>query len=292
MLQSKYITKEETVTHSNFNWKARDGKTIYAQYWHAGENMKAAILLIHGLGEHSSRYDNWSKMFAKEGISVLTFDLRGHGKTPGKPADTYDYNKFLEDIDLLVEHGKEMFKDKPLFLYGHSFGGNLTVNYAISRQLDINGLILTSPWFELSSMPPRYKVLAAKLISRILPGIRGANGLKAENLSRELRVVHNYRNDPLVHDKITVGLFRKTYENGLIAKRSIYKINVPLLLLHGTADNITSVRASREFVMNSGTKTKFVEIEGAYHELHNDNDSDREKVFKIILDWLSEHIKQ
>jgi alpha-beta hydrolase superfamily lysophospholipase len=228
-------------------------------------------------------------MFAKDGISVLAFDLRGHGKTPGKPGDTSDYNKFIYDIDLLIKQGKKIFKNKPLFLYGHSFGGNLAANYAISNLLDISGLILTSPWLELSYIPPRHKVIMAGILSRFLPGARASSGLKPEDLSRELRIAHNYRNDPHVHNKISVGLFMKAYENGMVAKRSIYKINVPLLVLHGTADNITSYKASREFVMNSGAKTNFIEIEGGYHELHND--SDKEKVFKTIYDWISEHIK-
>ncbi len=290
MLQSKYWQEENIVKHEEFTWTAVDGKELYAQCWHAGENMKACILLIHGLGEHSSRYDIWSKRLAMEGFSVLSFDLRGHGKTQGKPADMSDYNKMLNDIDLLVEKGYEICDRKPLYIYGHSFGGNLTANYAISRQTNIKGIILTSPWLELANTPPRHMRLMANILSRFFPRIKTSNGLRPEDISRELKEVHKYRTDSFVHNKISVGLFAQAYERGLFAKRSIYKINVPILLIHGSADNITSYSASREFVMNSSKKTSFFSIEGGYHELHND--SDKEKVFTIIVEWLNKQIQQ
>ena len=162
------------------------------------------------------------------------------------------------------------------------------INYAISRTLDLSGIIVTSPWLELAQLPPRIKILGASLLGRFMPRMIAKSGLKSEYISRELREVHNYRSDPYVHGKITLGLFLKAYENGLLAKRSIYKINFPLLLIHGNADKITSCNASREFVMNSGKKTTFIEIEGGYHELHHD--SDRERVFETITNWLNKQI--
>ncbi len=288
MLQKKILTECNSVGYSELKWETYDGKELYAQCWSAGKKMRAGILLVHGLGEHSSRYDQWAKQFVKKGISVLSFDIRGHGKTPGKPADTYKYKLFLDDIELLIQKGKEFCKGKPLFLYGHSFGGNLTANYVISRQVLPDGLILTSPWFELSTVPPRFRHIIASIVNRFMPGLKANNGLRPEHISRELREVHKYKKDPYVHNKISVGLFMRAYENGLIAKRSIYKINIPLLVMHGTADNITSCNASRDFVMNAGKKTTFVEVEGGYHELHND--SDKENVFNTILNWLNDQL--
>lgn len=290
MLQKKLLTESNAFSYTELTWEAFDGKELYAQCWHAGNNMQAGILLVHGLGEHSSRYDQWARQFAGKGFSVLSFDIRGHGKTPGKPANISNYKLLLDDIELLIQKGQEMCKEKPLFLYGHSFGGNLAANYVISRDILPDGLVLTSPWLELSTIPPRFKYLAASILSRFMPKIKASNGLRPEHISRELREVHNYKKDPYIHNKISVGLFMKAYENGLIAKRSIYKINIPLLVMHGAADNITSCKASREFVMNAGKKTTYVEIEGGYHELHND--SERETVFQTILDWLINQLIQ
>lgn len=288
MFQSKPLHRKFDVLHSEYNWKSNDGQELFAQCWDAGPEAFAGILLVHGMGEHSTRYDKWATRLAENGFSVLSFDMRGHGKTPGVRGSASNYNLLLKDLDFLIEKGKIICNQKPLFLYGHSFGGNLVINYAITRTTQVAGIIVTSPWLELTQMPPRHKVFAAKILYRFVPGIISKSGLRAEFISRELREVHNYRTDPYVHDNISVGLYMQAYERGLIAKRSIYKINVPILIIHGTADNITSCKASKDFVMNSGDKTTYIEIEGGYHELHND--SDREKVFKHISDWLNSQI--
>lgn len=288
MLQKKLLTESDLVIHDDYRWITKDRKELFAQCWHAGERMRAGILLVHGLGEHSSRYDEWSRNFARKGYSVLSFDLRGHGKTTGKPADTYNYSTIRNDISLLITKGRELFRNKPIFLYGHSLGGNLAAHYSIIRPATFDGLILTSPWLELSTPPPIHKFIMANILSQIAPWVKSPNGLRPEDISREIWEVHKYKKDPLIHDKISAGLFMKAYKNGLLIKRSIYKINVPLLIIHGSGDNITSFKASKEFVLNSGKKTTFVAIEGGYHELHNDNE--KETVFNTILNWLNKEL--
>ncbi|HBH47128.1 MAG TPA: lysophospholipase [Bacteroidales bacterium] len=287
MLQSN-LRKEYNLNHVKFQWQARDGKELFAQKWDAGKNSRAAILLVHGLGEHSSRYAKWASKLVEEGISVLSFDFRGHGQTPGKPGQISDYHKLLNDVDLLIEKGKDEFKNQQLFLYGHSMGGNLVANYAIMHTTDLCGIILTSPWFELTNIPPVLKLNSALFLSKIMPWVVARSGIKPEHMSRELREVHMYKSDPLIHDKLSLGLFRKAFEQGKVAKRSIYKINAPLLVMHGTSDQVTSYKASREFISNASDKTTFVEWDGGYHELHNDIESD--KVFLKLMQLLNELI--
>jgi len=288
MLQTK-IREDFSNNHEVFSWDTPDGKKLYAQLWSAGKKTRATILLVHDLGEHSSRYTRWAAQLVNEGISVLSFDFRGHGQTSGKPGKIWDYTKLLDDIDILVTQGKKLFQNTPLFLYGHSMGGNLVANYAITKAIDLNGIILTSPWFELSNLPPRFKLSSALFLSKLMPWVLANSKLRPEYVSRELREVHLYKNDNLVHDKISLGLFRKAYEQGQIAKRSIYKINSPLLVMHGSDDQITSCQATREFIRNASERTQYVEFEGGYHELHND--LDREKVFTQLLDWINGQLK-
>ena len=152
------------------------------------------------------------------------------------------------------------------------------------------GIILTSPWFELTNLPPVLKLNSLLFLSKIMPRLIAKSKIKPEHISRELRQVHLYKNDPLVHNKISLGLFRKVYEQGIVAKRSIYKINAPLLIMHGSHDQITSCQASRDFIMNASEKTSFIEWEGGYHELHNDIESDR--VFLHLIQWLNEKIQE
>ena len=221
---------------------------------------------------------------AKKGFTVRSYDMRGHGRSEGKIGYSSGYHKLLNDLELFINNGKAEYADIPFFLYGFSFGGNLAVNFAIQTNSEISGLIISSPWLELAKKYSPVKITLAKLIGAILPGVLVNNGIKAEDISRDLRAVHHYRTDPLVHDRIGIRLALQIMEAGRKASMSIYKINVPLLVMHGSSDNITSCRASRDFVRNAGERTTFIEWEGGFHELHND--LDQEKVFNSLVDWL------
>ncbi len=284
----KELQHDSLISYAQYTWLASDGQELFAQKWDAGKSAKAAILLVHGFGEHSTRYTNWAIRLAKENISVLTFDIRGHGQTPGKQGNISDYNLLLNDIQLLVDKGKSEFKNIPLFLYGHSMGGNLVASYAITKNADLAGIILTSPWFELASLPPRIVISTILLTSKLMPWFIGKATVKPEFISRELREVHQYKTDPLIHNRISLGLVRSVYEKGIVAKRSVYKINSPLLVMHGSDDQITSCKASREFIRNASEKTTFVEWPGCYHELHHDIDRDR--VFDKLVEWINQQI--
>ncbi len=284
MLQAK-LENIQSSTHKEFDWRTTDNKIIFAQNWDAGINTRAVILLVHSFNEHSSRYANWALKLANEGISVLTFDFRGHGKSEGK---TTSYNQLLNDVDLLIKKGKEIYSNKPIFLYGHSLGGNLIANYIISKHLSMAGVILTSPWFELTNQPPKILFSTDMFLAKFLPGLSRPTPIKADYLSRELKEVYNYKNDQLVHNKMPLGLLRSTHQKGLTAKRCIYKINTPLLIMHGSEDQITSCQASRDFVRNASKKTTYIEWKGCYHELHND--FDRDMVFTRLISWLNDQI--
>jgi alpha-beta hydrolase superfamily lysophospholipase len=288
MLKTELLRKKSEMEHAEYYWKSTDGITLYAQTWLPDSKPKAVINLIHGLGEHSTRYTAWARQFTAKGYIFRSFDLRGHGRSEGKRGYSPTYQKLISDIAAFLEQGKDEFPGLPLFIYGHSLGGNLALNYAIQNVLDVKGLIITSPWFELVNKPSKVKSMIASLMCNFMPGLIVDNGLKAEDISRDLRVVHEYKNDPLVHEKISLRLAVEIIEAGAKAAVSIYKINVPLLLMHGNDDRITSCKASRNFVRNCSERTSFIEWEGGYHELHFD--LDHEKVFGSILDWLNAHI--
>jgi acylglycerol lipase len=288
MLKGEILPAEKGVSHSDMYWKTVDGLNLYSQSWVPGIEPKAVINLVHGLGEHSSRYGTWAKKLAVEGFVVRSFDLRGHGYSDGKRGYASNYNQLINDLSVFLEKGIESFPTLPAFLYGHSFGGNLILNYAIQSTFKYAGIIVSSPWLELNFKPTPLKLFIGNLLKPFLPSAIFKTGLKAEIISRDLRVVHSYRNDKLVHDRISLRLFSQVCENGLKASRSSFKINVPLLVMHGNGDALTSCKASREFVRNASDKTTYVEWEGGFHELHND--IDKEKVFKTVTDWINKNI--
>lgn len=288
MLKSELLPREDGIELSEKYWKSFDGLNLFSQCWYPSVKPRAVIYLIHGLGEHSSRYNSWSRKLSGEGFIVRAFDMRGHGKSEGQRGYCSDYMKLLKDIESFIEIDKGSDSSLPYFIYGHSLGGNLVLNFAMQNNIKASGIIVTSPWLELSNPPSKLKLFAAGIMSKLLPGLISSNGLKSEDLSRDLRISHAYKNDALVHDKIGVKLFTQIHRAGIRASISIYKINIPLLLMHGSDDNITSCRSSENFVRNSSDKTTFIDWQGGYHELHND--IDREKVFESLTSWINRRI--
>ena len=288
MLKSELLRNEGETDHTENYRQSSDGLKLYSQRWIPGSKIKAIITLIHGLGDHSGRYELWARNLASQGFMVNAMDLRGHGLSEGKRGYTSSYQKMIRDIQEFLDLILKEYPNLPHFLYGHSFGGNLVLNFAIQQTLTIRGLIITSPWLELKDKPGRWRLLMASISSIFLPWMTTKTGIRAEDISRDLRITHLYRTDPLVHDRIGVRLGLQTYEAGIRASRSIYKINVPMLVMHGEADNLTSCKATRDFVRNSSEKTSYIEWEGGFHELHND--IEKENVFEKLLEWLNKHI--
>jgi alpha-beta hydrolase superfamily lysophospholipase len=260
---------------------------MYGRGWAPEGQPKAAIVLVHGLGEHCGRYAHIGAMLAEKGYALLGFDLRGHGKSGGSRGHTPSYDALMDDITAFFKQVDERCADLPRFLYGHSLGGNLVLNYALRRKPDLNGVIATGPWLELAFQPPAAQVRLGRLMNGIAPGFTQHSKLDATGFSHDQTVVSAYENDPLVHDKISARLFVAIYESGLWALEHAAEFPLPLLLMHGAADPITSAKASREFAERAGDKVTLKVWDGLYHEIHNE--PEKAEVFKVMLDWLGKH---
>ena len=252
-----------------------------------GDNARAVILLIHGVGDHIQRYSHWIKMFLDKGIGFLGIDLPGHGRSEGKRGSIKSYSLTREMLDIMISEYKKTFPGIPVFLYGHSLGGGIVIDYILRRSPDITGAIITSPWLKLSFEPERAKVILARVLKSIYPALVQPSGLVASHLSHDNAVVDNYISDPLVHNRISVGLFHSAVSAAVYSLKNAGNLNIPLLLLHGSDDMITSPEGSREFV----SKTRLAELkiwDGGYHELHNEPFKD--EVFSYIVKWIEMHI--
>jgi alpha-beta hydrolase superfamily lysophospholipase len=275
------------IVHSEYNWKSHDGLEIFARSWQPSEGTpKAIINLVHGLGEHGGRYEEWAGFFVDEGYALLALDFRGHGKSGGKRGHTDEYMSYMRDIGLLLSKSEELFPGIPVVLYGHSLGGNLVINYAIRFNPSIQALIATSPWLRLSLEPSRIKLLFASIVRNILPALQNSTGLSASQLSHDPEVAKKYSGDPLVHGKISVNAFFAIMHAGIEAIRNAGRINVPFLLVHGSEDMLTSCKASQELAQKGNDKLTFRLWNGGYHELHNE--AFKKELFRFIMEWLSE----
>ncbi len=278
------------MNQEEFRLTASDGVALFAQRWEPDQKPVGVICLVHGLGEHSGRYDHLAEVLAQAGYATMAIDLRGHGLTPGKRGHVSSYRRMLDDITLLLQEAQKRHPGVPLFLYGHSMGGGLVLNYALRRDAPLAGVIATGPALRLGFEPPVIQVALTKLMNAIWPAFTQASGLDPESLSRDSKVVQRYQADPLVHDQVSASLFNGFYQAGLWALEHAEAFPVPLLLMHGSEDQLTSSEASREFAHRVGETCTFRLWQGLYHEIHNEPEQDQ--VFAFLLGWLRQSVEQ
>lgn len=264
--------------------KSTDGLKLSGQSWMPDAMPKALVCLIHGLGEHCGRYQHVAKAFNSNGIALTALDLRGHGKSDGKRGHTPNYDLLLEDISKLLNYTKSIAPETPLFLYGHSLGGNLVIQYALKKHPDIVGIIASAPLLRLAFQPPAWQENLLKTLQRMNVSAGMPNGLNTKNLSRDPDVVRNYNHDPLTHNRITPALAIGMVEAGEWNLKHAHELTLPMLLFHGTDDRITSPEASVEFARSAGKNCAFKSLNGLYHEPHNE--PEKEQLLNSIIQWI------
>lgn len=275
-----------SMTHQEFTFNLY--KTdFFGQYWQP-KNPKAVVVLVHGMGEHSTRYTtSVVPKLVENNFAIVAFDQFGHGKTSGKRGHNPNFEAVLESISTVIDKAKKLYPNKPVFLYGHSMGGNCVINYALRKQSDIKGIIASSPFLKLAFQPPSWKLSLGKLMQKIAPSITLGNELNANDISRVQEEVDKYVNDPLVHDKISPNYSLSFIDSGKWAIENASKLKTPMLLIHGTGDKIIDCKGSVEFADKSDVAEVKI-YEGGYHELHND--ICKNEVLQDVTDWLNSNI--
>ncbi len=256
---------------------------FHLKEWLPDSGIQGLVFLLHGLADHGGRFSYVAEFFTRIGFAFIAPDLRGNGYSDGKRGHFDSFQQVMDDIDLLFQEAIEKYPGIPVFIYGQSMGGNLALNYGIRCNPAITGMISSSPWLRLSNPPPAIISSIGTVIGNIFPSFAIPNGINADDLCRDKNISNAYRNDPLVHGKISLSTFKIITRSGEWAIQNAAKINTPILLMHGTADRITSIDASRQFA-DGNSSCEFKTWEGFYHELHNE--PERDEVIQFILNWV------
>lgn len=264
--------------------RTADGLALYAWLKQPSATPKAVIAHVHGLGEHSRRYDHLAAYWEDHGYAAAGFDLRGHGRSEGQRGHTPSYDRLMEDIDIFLERVRHAWPGLPVDLYGHSLGGNLVLNYAIRRRPALSAVVATGAYLRLAFEPPAWKVRLAEWMKRIAPAMSQGTGLEVRALSRDPEVVRRYEADPLVHKRITAALFTEAHAAGEAIIGRASELPAPALVMHGGADRITSPAGSEAFVAASAGRARLKLWDGFFHEIHND--PGWEEVAAFALEWI------
>lgn len=264
-----------------------NGNSILLRTWQV-ENPKANILIVHGYAEHSARYEETAQVLNAEGHSVYAFDRRGEGASGGKRAEI---NRFAEQVEDLKEVITMIEKGKvSLFLYGHSLGGLISTKYVIDyKAKDIDGLILSSPLLMPDEDMSPFLQKISGFVGRALPFLPVVK-IDTKLVTRDVKEREAYDNDPLIYHGATKAktAFEILRTMKYVQKR-FEKIQIPFLVMHGTADKLSNPKGSQMLFDNAGSEDKSIELfDGFFHEIMRE--PGKESFFNVITTWISERI--
>lgn len=274
--------------HNEFDLQTVGGLKLYAQEWVPEGTIRGLLCLIHGLGEHSGRYAHLAEYFTESGFAQLTFDLRGHGKSDGRRGHSPGLRVSLNDITEFLAMAGNRYPGHPIFLYGHSLGGNFVLYYAFRNDTPAKAFIVSSPLLRTAFNPPAWKVTLGRMLYRILPTFTMSNELDRDALSRDPQVVESYKRDPLVHDGVSARLAIDLLDSGPWLLENASQLRHPTLLVHGSEDRLCSAEASKEFASKAGELCQLKIWHGLYHETHNEPEKD--EVITFTLNWIKGYL--
>lgn len=270
-------------------FSARDGVRLF---WHSARvaSPAAHVLVLHGYAEHLGRYGEICRALTDAGYSVHLVDCRGHGQSGGKRAHVDDFARYLSDLELFLARVREQAHGAPVFLLGHSHGALIGARYLLDRPDAVRGAVLASPYFRLKMRVSPLKILAGKLVARVLPSLPMKNEIKPEELTRDAAIQAQTRADPLYQRIATPGWFNQSSAAQEAVLRRATEFVTPFLLLTGGGDSIADSAASREFFEHATSKDKqHKDYDGLLHELFHE--PERETVFRDVVGWLDERAR-
>ncbi len=255
---------------------ANDGLGLLARHWSC-ENPVARVLIVHGLGEHSGRYEHVGEYLVQQGFEVVSFDLRGHGASGGDRVHLESFDEYLDDLEVVAA---ELKRDIPLIIYGHSMGGLIAASYGVSTRPQPDLYVLSAP--AIAAEVPLHLRVIAKVGSRLRPRMYFPNSIKGEQLSRDPAVGEKYFADPLVETRTTArfGAVFIAQMEGIADK--IGRLVTPTLVVHGAEDELVPPQASAPLAALPGVERKL--FAGLRHEIHNE--PERDDVLGFVAGWL------
>jgi alpha-beta hydrolase superfamily lysophospholipase len=266
--------------HSTFYRYSRRGQPLFTQAWQPDLQPKLMLGLVHGLGEHSSRYTAMAKVLNQAGIGVVSYDQPGHGRTGGAlPA----FASLQQELGAFVDWLRGEFR-YPLMLFGQSLGGCLVLHQALRHPESCNAVVASSPLLTTTHPPPPWKLLVAKTLGCCWPNLTLPNGIDPDDLSHDPESVKEFRKDRLIHHRVSAALGLSMLDAGRWALAHAEQLAIPTLLMHGTADRITSAASSELFAQRAGPRCHLRLWAGLYHELHFE--AERSEILGWLIHWL------
>ena len=285
--------------HQEGSFAGSGGLELFSQCWRPEGQARAALAIVHGMGEHSGRYGNVTDALVPRGYAIHGFDLRGCGRSPGQRGHIDSWSQFRDDVGAFLRSVGEQERlvgpppgepGLPVFLLGHSMGGLIVLDYVLRRPEGLAGTIVSGPGLKPVGVAKPWKVRLAKLLTRILPTLSLDVGLEAAAVSRDPAVVEAYVKDPLRHGKGSVRWGTESLAAIRWIRAHAGDLALPILMVQGSEDRLVSPAGTQAFFDAVTFPDKELRLyEGGYHEPHND--VDHEQVLADYASWLGERCR-
>lgn len=276
-MQTKFITTS-------------DKTELFVRDWLLPEKLekRGSILIVHGLGEHSGRYQQVAEVLNELGLEVRGYDHRGHGKSGGKRGSIAYRDALLDDAKIVFDDFAQSQAKKP-FLLGHSLGGGLVANLVARKFITPSGLIMSSPALSAKlNLWQNIQVYAGNLFA---PNVAFETGLPIDFISTDKQVVQDYKTDPLIHNWITPRLGKFVLNAAAESIEAAKTWQIPTLLLVAGNDRLVDADGAKQFYANLPKELATMHFyENLYHEIFNEIPAAREKVFNDLRGWILQKI--
>jgi len=275
--------------HHEDNFLNHRKEDVFYQCWLPEGELKAILLIVHGLAEHSGRYGNVVDYVVSKGYGVYAYDHPGHGRSFGPRCFVRRFDDYLKPLEYFSKLVRRRHPGTPVFIVGHSMGGAVTAAYLTTNQDEFSGAVLSGPAVMISDNIPKFMRIMGIVQSAIMPK-SGLWQLEAEGVSRDPDVVSAYEKDPLVYrGKITARLAGELFKAIRRTAGRADKITLPILIAQGGEDSLVPPAGAKEFYKMIGSTDKTLKIyDGLYHEIFNE--PEHRDVLKDIEDWLKAHL--
>ncbi len=262
-------------------WPAADGTPLHVRHWPAAGEPWARVLIVHGIGEHSGRYERTARLMSEAGLDVQAFDLRGHGLSGGRRVYVRRWDDFLDDVEVRLAAMRE--PGVPMVLFGHSMGALIALTYACSGRPAPDLLVLSAP--PLQAVVPGWQRVFAPVLGVVAPTVVIANPISGDQLAHDPAVGVAYFADPLVQPRSTARLGAQLFGAMKRARSQFARLNVPTLVIHGGADTLVPTAGSETLAALPGVERRV--LPNLRHESLNEPEGP--KVVAGIVDWLRAH---
>lgn len=266
------------------------GDTLFTQLWTpVSAKIRGLVVLMHGLNEHSGRYNDFARELNAHGFKVYGMDWIGHGGSDGLHGYVHSLDYAVDDLKSFLDKILTENPGFPCFCFGHSTGAAIVLKAMIDPKVEasVSGVVLTSPAIRIQPSHPLV-VMLAPVMSFFIPTFQlNSSNKKGMPVSRDPEALVAKYSDPLVYTgPVRVRTGYEILRTTAYLQKNLKRLRVPFFVLHGAADTVTDPDASQKLYEEASSTDKTIKLlEGYLHDLLFE--PEREEIMEGIIDWLN-----